>query len=75
MIREAVRSSFGEVSIDEVLKWIRLNYRNDDVKRNTISKTMSQLCINGPPSSRYPDSKKFLYRVGRGIYREFRANV
>jgi len=54
MIWEAIKSLGGEASIGEVFRWIRPNFVHDDVKRSTVSTAMSDLSVNGPPSSLYP---------------------
>jgi hypothetical protein len=69
MIREAMKSLGGKGSIQQVTDWIRSRYPDDDVNPNTISTAISDLSINGPPSSSYPTARRFLFRVDRGYYR------
>jgi hypothetical protein len=67
MIREALTSLGGEATIQEVTGYIRDKYGLVNV--NSISTDMSDLSINGPKSSLYPASQRFLERVSRGRYR------
>jgi len=66
LIKEAMVRLGGRASIQEVFEYIKSKRRS--VKRNTISTAMSDLSLNGPPSSLYPMSRRFLFRVGRGQY-------
>lgn len=67
LIREAVEKIGGIVSIDNVVRHISSKYPG--INKDTISTAMSDLAVNGPPSSLYKDSEKFLFRVERGKYR------
>jgi len=69
MIREAMNSLGGKGSIQQVANWIRSRYPNDNIKPSTISTAMSDLSVNGPPSSLYSMERKFLFRIDRGLYR------
>ena len=57
----------GEASIQEVTTYVRQKY--GPVNPNTISTAMSDLSVNGPPSSLYRVEQRFLRRVSRGRYR------
>jgi len=74
MIREAMESLGGTASISQVIDWIDQHYPHDKVNPTTISTDLSDLSINGPPSSLYPMEKRFLYRVGRSAYRLITEN-
>ena len=69
MIREAITALGGEASIQEVAGYIR--EKHGLVRISSISTDMSDLAINGPPSSLYPMEERFLERVSRGRYRLF----
>jgi len=66
LIKEAMSKLGGRASIQEVFGYIKSKHRG--VNRNTVSTAMSDLSVNGPPSSLYPMSKRFLFRIGRGRY-------
>jgi hypothetical protein len=66
MHKEAMVKLGGRASIQEVFEYIKSKRRN--VNRNTISTAMSDLSVNGPPSSLYPMSRRFLFIIGRGKY-------
>lgn len=66
LIKEAISKLGGRGSIEEVFEYIKSKHPN--VNRNTISTAMSDLSVNGPPSSLYPMSRRFLFRIGRGQY-------
>jgi len=69
MIREAMESLGGERTIREVFDWIDSHYPEEKVNYISVSTAMSDLSINGLPSSQYPMNKRFLWRVRRGVYR------
>jgi hypothetical protein len=71
LILEAFHSLGEEATIQEVTSFIHQKYGN--VNPNTISTSMSDLSINGPPSSLYREDQKFLERVSRGRYRLLKA--
>lgn len=66
LIKEAMLTLGGRASIEEVFECIRS--KRPDTKRSTVSTAMSDLSVNGPPSSLYPMSRRFLLRIGRGRY-------
>jgi hypothetical protein len=66
LIKEAMTKLGGRASIQEVFEYIKSKRRS--VNRNTISTAMSDLSVNGPPSSLYHMSRRFLFRIGRGQY-------
>jgi len=68
LIYEAINALGGRASIQEVIHWIRTNRPEAKVKDSTISTAMSDLSVNGPPSSHYPMDKRFLWRVDRAEY-------
>ena len=70
LILEAMRETGGEAYIQEVISYIHEKYGR--VNPNTISTAMSDLAVNGPPSSLYPMETRFLERVARGKYRLIR---
>lgn len=67
LILEAVKARGGEASTQEAIGYIHEKY--GPVNDNTISTAMSDLAVNGPPSSTYKMEKRFLRRVSRGRYR------
>jgi len=66
IIKEAMENLSGKASIKEVVNYLKSRYRN--IKEDTISTSMSDLSVNGPPSSPYPMSQRFLIRIERGLY-------
>jgi len=66
LIKEAMVKLGGRASIREVFECIKSKHRG--VNRSTVSTAMSDLSVNGPPSSLYPMSRRFLFRIGRGQY-------
>lgn len=67
LILEAMKARGGEANTQEVIGYIHEKY--GPVNDNTISTAMSDLAVNGPPSSTYRTEKRFLRRVSRGTYR------
>ncbi|MEE9595020.1 MAG: hypothetical protein V3V92_06435, partial [Candidatus Hydrothermarchaeales archaeon] len=68
LIEEAVTHKSVIVTIDDMVNWISLKYPHQ-IERETIATAMSDLSVNGPPSSSYREDQKFLFRVERGKYR------
>lgn len=66
-IREAITHLGGEATIQQVCSY--LNERYPGLNQGSISTSISDLSVNGPPSSLYSEDKKFLERVSRGRYR------
>jgi len=69
MILDAMEDLGGERSISEVIGRINSHYPNENVSHSSVSTAMSDLSVNGPPSSLYPMDRRFLWRVKRGLYR------
>ena len=67
LIYEAVKSLGGEATIRDVIAFVHEKY--GPVKESTIATAMSDLAVNGPPSSLYSVEARFLQRVSRGRYR------
>lgn len=67
LILEAMKARGGEANTQEVIGYIHGKY--GPVNDNTISTAMSDLAVNGPPSSTYKMEKRFLVRISRGRYR------
>jgi hypothetical protein len=67
LILDAMKAKGSEAYIQEVISYIHGKY--GPVNPNTISTAMSDLAVNGPPSSLYPMEQRFLRRVSRGRYR------
>jgi len=73
MIAEAVKALGGEeATIQEVNGCVHQVY--GDVNPETISTAMSDLSINGPPSSLSAQNQKFLERISAGRYRVVRRS-
>jgi hypothetical protein len=72
-IREAMTHFGGEATIQQVCSY--LNEKYPGLNQGSISTSMSDLSINGPPSSLYSEDKKFLQRVARGRYRLVRERL
>jgi len=66
IIREAMENLGGKASIKEVVNYLKSRYPN--IKEGAISTSMSDLSVNGPPSSTYSMSQRFLFRIERGKY-------
>lgn len=69
MLLEAMKALGGERSISEVYNWIDSHYLDENVSRSSLSTSMADLSLNGPPSSLYTMNERFLWRVRRGVYR------
>ena len=71
-MREIIYDNMMEVakrcSIIDMYERIKIAYPKIEINKNTISTQMSDLSINGPDSSQYPMHKRFLKRVGIGVY-------
>ena len=66
-IEDAMNELGGEATIQQVISY--LNHKHGNVNASSISTDMSDLALNGPPSSLYPMSKRILKRVSRGRFR------
>lgn len=66
-IYDAMNALGGEATIQQVAS--HLNQKYGSVNASTVSTDMSDLAINGPPSSLYHEDQKFLERVARARYR------
>jgi hypothetical protein len=67
MIRDAMTNLGGEATIQQVQRYLNDKYRG--LNQGSISTSMSDLSVNGPPSSLYPMDRRFLERISRGKYR------
>ena len=67
LIYESMKNFGGEASVHKVISFIHEKY--GPVNSNTIATAMSDLAINGPPSSLYRIEARFLRRISRGRYR------
>lgn len=67
LVLEAMVNLGGEATIQQVSGYVRERYPN--VNLGSISTGMSDLSVNGPPSSLYPMDQRTLERVSRGRYR------
>lgn len=70
LIRDAMIGLGGEATIQQVVGYVR--DKHGTFNANSISTSMSDLSVNGPPSSLYPVSQRILERVSRGRYRLLR---
>ena len=68
IIYEIMAESGKPCSIKEMYERIRSKYPKNEINRNTVSTSMSDLSVNGPDSSGYSMEKRFLRRIGRGLY-------
>jgi len=73
MIKEALQSLGGEATIQQVSAYVKDRYH--DFNLGSISTGMSDLSVNGSPSSLYPKDKRILERVSRGRYRLLRQEA
>jgi hypothetical protein len=67
LIYESMKKLGGEATVHDVISFIHEKY--GQVNSNTIATAMSDLAVNGPPSSLYSLEARFLERVSRGRYR------
>ena len=68
IIYENMGSVGNSCSINDLYERIKTKYPKIEINKNIVSTQMSDLSINGPISSPYPKGKRFLKRIGRGMY-------